>query len=240
MSQYQSPFEQETMERPKTSGLAIASLVCSILFCTAIVGLILGLIAIPAIGSNPARKGKGLATAGIVISLIFLIAQYFLVTQVVVPGYTIIKEYIAFVMSGPDDALSSGASGDVAGFKQWFVGPGATASDEEAQAFLDELANRYGAFVSASFDDQSGQPPTGRPGQPRVPFPYILTFDTGTVSAEAELVFADEMTGDMLKKFGYITVFDAERGDLTYPPGEAGADPAADETEGESTGEDEG
>jgi len=240
MSQFQSPFDEQTTEPRKTSGLAIASLVCSVLFCTAIIGLILGLIAIPAIGSNPARKGKGLATAGIIISLVFLIAQFFLVTKVVVPGYTFIKEYIAFVMAGPDEALSSGMGGDFAGFRGWFVGPGATASDEEAQVFLDELNSRYGAFVSASFDDQSGQAPTGRPGQPRMPFPYILTFESGTVTAEAEIVFVDETTGKMLKKFGYITIFDAEQGDLMYPPADAGASPAPGDREGESPGEDEG
>ena len=65
---------------PKTSGLAIASLVCGIAgFCTGglagIVGLILGIVALCGIGkSQGQRKGKGLAIAGIVVSIVSLVA----------------------------------------------------------------------------------------------------------------------------------------------------------------------
>jgi uncharacterized membrane protein len=63
----------------KISGLAIASLVlavCGLFTCglTAIVGLILGIIALCAIGKKAQQlKGKGLAIAGIVTSAVTIV-----------------------------------------------------------------------------------------------------------------------------------------------------------------------
>ena len=60
--------------RPKTSGMAIASLVCGIVGpCTvglcSVIGLILGIVGLVKIGKEPAtKKGRGLAIAGIAVS----------------------------------------------------------------------------------------------------------------------------------------------------------------------------
>jgi prepilin-type processing-associated H-X9-DG protein len=60
--------------QPKTSGFAIASLVCGIVGpCTvglcSIIGVILGIVGLVKIGKDPAAKrGRGLAIAGIVVS----------------------------------------------------------------------------------------------------------------------------------------------------------------------------
>jgi type II secretory pathway pseudopilin PulG len=64
---------------PKTSGLAIASLICSIAgICggiTAVVGLILGIVALVKIrGSQGQLRGSGLAVAGIVVSLLIILS----------------------------------------------------------------------------------------------------------------------------------------------------------------------
>lgn len=67
---------QMTSEPAKTSGMAIASLVCGVLGClgiTAIVGLILGIVAQVKISrSNGRLKGSGLAIAGICVSGVML------------------------------------------------------------------------------------------------------------------------------------------------------------------------
>jgi hypothetical protein len=69
-----NPYPQTTTATPKTSGLAIASLVCGIfglLLLPGLLGVILGIIAISRINSsNGAIKGKGLAIGGLVLSLI--------------------------------------------------------------------------------------------------------------------------------------------------------------------------
>ena len=65
---------------PKTSGMAIASLVCGIVgFCTVgvggLVGIVLGIVAIKKInGSGGALAGRGLSIGGIILSIVSLIA----------------------------------------------------------------------------------------------------------------------------------------------------------------------
>jgi len=75
----------------KTSGLAIASLVLGIcgLVCgiTAVVGLVLGFMALGQIKkSNGVLKGKGMATAGIIISAIMLLAMITIVVIKLIPA----------------------------------------------------------------------------------------------------------------------------------------------------------
>lgn len=53
----------------KTNGMAIASLAISIACCGP-VGMILGFVAISQINKDPSQKGKGLATAGIIVGAI--------------------------------------------------------------------------------------------------------------------------------------------------------------------------
>jgi hypothetical protein len=227
MSQIENPYASEPtyQEPPKTSGLAITALILSLVgiipcvgLLTAPIGFLLGLIGAVTIGGNPNRKGVGLAVAAIVIGGLLALGQgygtYWFSSKV---GGAIQK-----VMSGPNDALQAGLNGDIAAFKAEFYGAGATAADAEAQAFLDELTNRYGDFVSCRFDDTSGQAAQPAPGQTSLPFPYVLTFSSGTVNAETEIVFGDQNTGAaFINKLGYILVFDPDRGDLRYPPAPA-------------------
>jgi len=73
--------------RPKTSGLAIASLVCGIVGpCTlglcSIIGVILGIVGIVKIGGSAAAlRGRGLAIAGIVVSGLGILILPFLVAM---------------------------------------------------------------------------------------------------------------------------------------------------------------
>ena len=73
-----SPYPQNTAVTPKTSGLAIASLVCGILGICLIVpslfGGILGIIALIKINkSQGALKGMGFAIAGMVVSVLSIV-----------------------------------------------------------------------------------------------------------------------------------------------------------------------
>ena len=73
------PLQPQAPTGPvKTSGMAIASLVCGVLGClgiTAIVGLVLGIVAQVKISRSGGRlKGSGLAIAGICVSAVMLIA----------------------------------------------------------------------------------------------------------------------------------------------------------------------
>ncbi len=209
------PSDQPAFESGKTSGLAISSLICSLIFCcplTTIIGPFLGLGAFIQIGRNPALKGRGIALTGIVLGVLFTVGQGFC-------GYWMYDTIVVPMVVGPREALATGFSGDIPGFKSHFYGRGATASDAEAEAFIEALRERYGEFVNSRFTP--GQQPQS--SGPIMSFEYTLTFEDQTVSAEAEIVYVDEQTGAWPKKLGYITVFDADVGDLTFPPSEGGA-----------------
>ncbi len=223
MMQVDPGLDNPEVQPPKTSGLAVTSLIFSLILCcplTTILGPLLGLVSVIRIGGNPALKGRGIAVAAILLGAIF--------TGGWVWGGRWVYETIAVPMFvGPSDALATGFDGDIAGFKDHFYGPGASASDAEAAAFIAELERRYGGFVSCMYNQQ-GQPKTQGPV---MPLDYRIVFADQTADCESEIVFADEQTGAWPKKLGYITIFDDDLGDLTFPDpdwgGGSGAPPEA-------------
>lgn len=229
MSQYESPFEQQTTGQAKTSGLAITSLVCSLIFCipllTPILGILFGIAGVLSIQRNPMRKGMGLAVAGLIIGLIVGLGQVGI-------GYGAYHVFAKF-RDAPIPAMQAGFSGDLAGFRSYFGSAGVAASDAEAQAFVDELRNRYGEFQRTELDFMAyqGMQPT-QPGQTVFTMPWVLVFDGGRTTVE--LTFdAQQQQGDEMT-FRSIRVIDAARGDLVFPPENAeapeiGGDAAGDE-----------
>ena len=214
MTQFESPFESGDVGEQKTSRLAIASLVCSLICCvpvTTIPGILLGIGAMVSIGNNPAKKGKGLAVAGVLLGVVFTAGHAYVYPKL----FSFLGDVMEIVMGGPNDALTAGFANDPAAFKMQFYGTGAQATDAEAQAFIDMLRSRYGEFQSCSFNEQTQAQPSF--GQPSTVFPYILTFDNATVDAEAEVIWVDERTGDMIIKLGWVIVTDPDLGDLRYP-----------------------
>jgi hypothetical protein len=76
MSQEQLPLSPQVI-RQRTSGLAIASLVLSLIFCLPLIGsvlsIVLGVVALSKIDRNPQElSGRGLATAGIIVGVVSL------------------------------------------------------------------------------------------------------------------------------------------------------------------------
>ncbi len=249
MTYTETTFGVPDLDAQKTSGLAVGSLVCSLILCcplTTIVGPLLGVGALLQIGGNPALKGRRIALAAIALGIAFTLGQAWTCKW---SWETFVRPY----MTGPVAALTAGFAGDLAAFKSEFEGAGAQATDAEVAGFVDELRGRYGEFVSCRFDEPNTQPPEF--GDPRVPFRYHLTFtDKSPVEAEAVFAFADETTGIVLKWVS-ITVFDPDLGDLTFPqppqpatgnepvaaPADDGSAPAADEGgSGDAAGRDDG
>jgi hypothetical protein len=69
-----SDFQPLPMQ--KTNGLAIAGFVTALACCSP-VGIILSAIGLSQINKNPNQKGKGLATAGLIIGIISLVGTVF-------------------------------------------------------------------------------------------------------------------------------------------------------------------
>ena len=212
MSQFESHFDQTAGAPRTTSKLAVTALVSSLIFfcpITTLLGPILGLIALGTMGSE--KKGKGLAITSILIGVILTALWAYFGNA----AYNEFKKAIVVVMDGPKPALVAGFGDDVAGFKDQFYGDGAAATDADAIEFISAMRERYGEYVSCQFDQNTNQP---QAGQPSAPFQYQITFDQKVVDCEAEIIFADQVTGKFIMKLGYIIMSDEELGDLEYPP----------------------
>lgn len=224
---YDDPYATPSMTR-RTSALAIAAFVCSLIFCcpiTTIPGLIMGLFAIVQTGPASARKGRGLAIAAVIIALLGLTFQVWV-------GYSGYQAYkIAF--GAPNEIFQAAESGDLTGFRSYFVSAAASTSDAEVQAYIDGVRARYGQFQSAEIE-------TFRMGGPRGDMPvfvYRLTFEKATVTAEA-LLDPKAQTRDDRMMFDSFTIIDSARGDLEFPPAApaapAASGPAADPAAGDA------
>ncbi len=200
----------------KKSGVAITALVMSLLalipclgMLTAPLGVLLGLIGVVTI--SPPRTGKGMAVAAVLIGLVLGGAQFYGGKK----AYDFFYSFYALVVDGPGPALEKAKSGDYAGFRAEFHNVNAT--DDDVRALMDELTDRYGAFLSARLDEQAMGNRQPQPGQAEMVAPYIIEFADATVDAEAELLFADQGTGEIIKKLGYMRIIDPDLGDLVFP-----------------------
>jgi hypothetical protein len=206
------PFDASAVEPQKTSGLAIASLVCSLICCiplTTIPGILLGIGAMISIGRDPAKKGKGLAITGIVLGIGFTTVQ-------AVVGYGVYQSFGVF-SNAPYVALQPGFDGDLAGLKANFGSAGAVATDQEAQAFVDELRSRYGALQGSAMDFAAYQGMAmPAPDQTTFTMPWILVFENARVGVEMTFTEDDQSGKDQII-FSSIRVIDPDLGDLTFP-----------------------
>ena len=76
---------------PKTSGLAVASLILAVLCVTAPIALILGIIALVQTSRNPQLQGRGLAIAGMIISIVGMLMLVIL-SAIMFPVFARAKE----------------------------------------------------------------------------------------------------------------------------------------------------
>ena len=107
-----SPPSSTPTEPLTTSGLAIGSLICAFLIPP--LGLVLAVLALRSIKSNPATGGKGIAVAGAVVSGVFslmLVSLTILIATIAIPN---IKEArknaqatacLLYTSDAPDDTL---------------------------------------------------------------------------------------------------------------------------------------
>ena len=125
------------------------------------------------------------------------------------------------IEAGPRDALRAGFAGDMSAFKAQF-GLNAV-SDADAEAFIEGLRTRYGAFVDCRKDLHVSQrrderSRNRRSGGDR----YILEFENATVPAKVGVSLSGGSATERFPRMGlpttaYIIVFDPELGDLTFP-----------------------
>jgi hypothetical protein len=76
----------QALSPQKTNGLAIAGFVTALACCSP-VGIILSAIGLSQINKDPMQKGKGLATAGLIIGIISLVGTIFYYMFILSSGF---------------------------------------------------------------------------------------------------------------------------------------------------------
>ena len=84
--------EFQALPPQKTNGLAIAGFVTALACCSP-VGIILSAIGLSQIGKDPTQKGKGLATAGLIIGIVSLVATIFYYSFIFSTGFMDTYDY---------------------------------------------------------------------------------------------------------------------------------------------------
>lgn len=229
MSQHDTPMDEphfgqpdqpnQMYQEPRTSILAIASLVCSLVCCVPglpALGALLGLGGLLAVSRNPMLRGTGLAIAGIVLGVLFTLGQG-LIVMGGVRGYTELRD-------APVRMLEIGFAGNYSDFRDRVAGAG---TDEQAEQFFNELRDRHGEVRSAEIDFDGFMRQFQQAGgtvDDEVTFVWRIEFERATVELEAVMREEDQVPGAEYIIFHSLTVRDDERGDLRFPPGEAGPD----------------
>ena len=197
---------------PRTSLWAAASLISSLLFVPplCIIAPLLGLAGLAQTRRGGVYRGRRLALAGVAIGLVTTAAW----------GGAAAWWHVNVrrpLLDGPREALVAGFGGDTRAFAAAFVAGGSGPSVAEAGTFIEEARQRYGSFVSIEQDHTAPPVPAGALDRRRPVIRYRVRFERATLPAEAQFVRARGAGLAVVLKWGYLIVYDAERGDLAYP-----------------------
>ncbi len=193
----------------QTSLWALASLLCAISFIcpiAPILGLIFAAVGMIDLRRHPQRRGKRLAVAGAIVSVLALC------------GWGVAARWWDVharrpMLYGPVEAIAAGQRGDIAAFGDAFlVGPDGV-SGQEAVTFLDSVNERYGRLAGSSQRGDAGAPVSTLR---RARIPYTFLFETGPVEVEAEFVVAAD-GGGLVLRFAWVVIHDPVMGDVAYP-----------------------
>jgi hypothetical protein len=140
----------ERPERSRTSGLAVGSLVSSLLCCcpavTPLLGLILGFFALRAIGRSDGRlRGRGLAIAGIAIAIGVGVMQ--------ILTYVMFQNTLERMIQGAESTVQAAMAGDVTRARLGLApSTRGEVTDEEILAFGTALQQAMGDLQDVSVD----------------------------------------------------------------------------------------
>ncbi len=176
-----------THEPRPLSAMAVTSLVFGLLFCVpgaGLLGTIFGLIGIAGTGANGARRGRGIAVSGTVLSVLLLIGQIIVLAWMI--------GQIMFFITGPQDVMKAAAAGDRAVLDKFFFAD-EVPSDAEVVAFIDAVTAEAGDFQGAMLSDNA-QPPMSPAAGDAMKVPFTFQFAKGTRSGIVSFVVAEDGT----------------------------------------------
>ena len=201
MTQIPSQFDAgsiESTEKAPFSLTAILSFVFSLIFCVpgvAFIGLLLGIFGVVRTAGG-ARRGRGLAITGSILSLAVLAGWI----SIVLLGWPYVKGTIDTTMAGPQNTLRAAFGGDSATAQKYFL-PKARPSKEELTTFANEAESRWGTFQGVSYTN----PQT--PVDDKSPIPISVRFDSGTIPGVVSFSAGDDVgNGDGPEDLAFMQV----------------------------------
>ncbi len=206
--------EQKTVNQQKRSGLATASLICSLIVCCPVVtliGVILGIVALLQMRGKQIA-GRGFALAGIVIGIVTTVLTSLGIAFLVHAAMEVLDQTPKLVTT----AIQSGIQGDTEAFRAEFSYDAVAANDEEVTSFIATLTSRYGKFDEAVIDMramQGGQ----QSSEGQAEMPLQLVFETQTISSTVVIDIAKGKESWVDVKIQCLLIHDSEKGDLAFP-----------------------
>jgi hypothetical protein len=194
---------------PQTGKLAIASLVCGLLFCcpiTTLLAPLLGIAHFISAAGKPWIRGAGLAIGGILLGLVMTGGWVFLSWA----SYQFMQQ----AMRLPDEALAALSADDVSEFRSKWVGlEEGSKGDAQIAAFRQDLESRYGTFESIR-PEQTQEPQAG--AEQAFVLPFIATFSGVEDGVMMNVTFLPTGQGFEILIM-QIEVIDEQQGNIVFP-----------------------
>ena len=220
MSEPHNPYfyadVEQTHEMPRTSKLATASLLCSLVLCCpalTIIAPLLGLAAIITIGNNPMLRGKGFAMAGIIIGMLVTLAWGY-------GGYKaaqVAMSVMTAAQNEPPRFMQDLTDGDYAAAKARLFGRLDQTPDDDLELFITTLQDRYGTYQQMTYDLNLNPPDSTPDGA--LMFRVQVRFANETRDATIVWAVTDPQAGGLSLPGGIlrIVVHDSDEGNVTFP-----------------------
>jgi len=178
------PVIDATQDRP-LSAAAVASLVLGLLVCipgAGLIGTVCGAIGVAATGANGSKRGRGMAMAGLIISIIAVIVWVVVAILTQRAWSVFIKPSMEVVIEGPDRTLKAAFADDATAFDADWM-PGRAPSEAERAAFVEGVTLVLGAYQGGSIEE-GAQPPAESMsgGAEDFRIPWTFTFADGIAS----------------------------------------------------------
>ena len=197
------------------SGLAVASLVCSLIICcpiTTILGPLLGVIALIRMKSKPHLSGKGFAWSGIVVGVIVTILWViaFILIARLATGFLEQTRRVS------TETIQAGYDGDYETFREHLTRSAAQVTDAEIKTFIELLETRFGKFDSAFFNMEEQNQEIQQTSR-EAPIPIRFIFETKDTTGYIMFEFIPGTDFDYEMQIGCIKIRDTKNGDIIFP-----------------------
>lgn len=200
-------LDADAQERP-LSGTAVASLVFGLLLCipgAGIPGAALGAIGFATTGADGSRRGRGLAVAGLVLSVVGIAGWAIAAVSAKQLWDTAVAPTMAVIFKGPEQTLTAAFADDQTAFEADWM-PGQAPTEVQRKAFAEGVTLVLGKFQSASVDETGGPPPTDAmgPGGDAFELPFVFRFENGSVTTLVR--FQPSIRGEVTPSGSYVGI----------------------------------